>query len=137
MRLHDYVMKWMEPSTNRILSKPFHKLPTKKELPDYYELIREPIDLRKIKERIKKDRYGSVQDMSRDFELLMSNTQTYNIDGSLIYEDSLVLQTVYQHAIECIEKNDGKLPNELEEEKEEEAVEEEAPQTEEINSGEE
>lgn len=54
LRLHDYVMKWMEPNTDRILSKPFHKLPTKKELPDYYELIREPIDLRKIKERIKK-----------------------------------------------------------------------------------
>ena len=77
MRLHDYLMKWQEPNTDRVLSKPFHKLPTKKELPDYYELILEPMDLRKIKERIKKDRYGSLEDMTKDFDLLISNTQTY------------------------------------------------------------
>merc|ERR1712066_223384 len=113
MRLHDYLMKWQEPNTDRVLSKPFHKLPTKKELPDYYELILEPMDLRKIKERIKKDRYGSLDDMTKDFDLLISNTQTYNIDGSLIYDDSVVLQTVYQDALEKIDKY-GKLPNELE-----------------------
>ena len=97
-----------------LLSKPFLKLPTKKELPDYYELIREPIDLRKIKERIKKDRYGCLEDMTRDFDLLISNTKTYNIEGSLIYEDSTVLHAVYQQACDIIEKH-NKLPNELEE----------------------
>jgi hypothetical protein len=34
---------------NRILSKPFMRLPTQKELPEYYEMIKHPVDFNKIK----------------------------------------------------------------------------------------
>ncbi len=34
---------------NRILSKPFMRLPTPKELPDYYDMIKNPVDFNKIK----------------------------------------------------------------------------------------
>jgi hypothetical protein len=34
---------------NRILSKPFMRLPTPKELPEYYETIKQPVDFNKIK----------------------------------------------------------------------------------------
>ena len=38
------------PSTNgRQLSEVFIQLPSRKELPEYYELIRKPVDFRKIK----------------------------------------------------------------------------------------
>merc|ERR1712066_988726 len=90
----------------------------KKELPDYYDLIRTPIDLSKIKDKIKKGRYGGFADMVEDLDLLMKNTQTYNMDGSLIYEDSVVLQTVYRDAVQSLESN-GNLPkSETEEENE-------------------
>ena len=36
----------------RVLSEPFMKLPTRKELPDYYEVIRRPVDIFKIKAKI-------------------------------------------------------------------------------------
>ena len=36
-------------SENRVLAEPFVTLPTRKELPDYYQLIKTPIDIRKIK----------------------------------------------------------------------------------------
>lgn len=36
-------------SDNRVLAEPFVTLPTRKELPDYYQLIKIPIDIRKIK----------------------------------------------------------------------------------------
>lgn len=36
---------------NRILSKPFMRLPTQKELPEYYETIKQPVDFNKIKVR--------------------------------------------------------------------------------------
>ena len=36
----------------RVLSEPFMKLPTRKELPDYYEVIRRPVDISKIQAKI-------------------------------------------------------------------------------------
>ena len=36
----------------RILSDPFMKLPSRKELPDYYEVIRKPVDITKILTKI-------------------------------------------------------------------------------------
>jgi hypothetical protein len=40
------------PSDARVLSDPFMKLPSRKELPDYYEVIKKPIDIKKIMTRI-------------------------------------------------------------------------------------
>lgn len=37
----------------RLVSEPFLKLPSRKEYPDYYEVITTPLSLNKIKERIK------------------------------------------------------------------------------------
>ena len=36
-------------SDGRILSEPFMVLPSRRALPDYYEVIRKPLDIRKIK----------------------------------------------------------------------------------------
>jgi len=35
-------------SDERMLSQPFMELPSRKELPDYYEVIRKPVDFKKI-----------------------------------------------------------------------------------------
>lgn len=39
-------------SDGRLLSEPFMKLPAKKDYPDYYEIIKKPIDINKILNRI-------------------------------------------------------------------------------------
>merc|ERR1712008_534871 len=41
-----------EDQDGRILSDPFMKLPSRKELPDYYEVIRKPVDITKILTKI-------------------------------------------------------------------------------------
>lgn len=40
---------WSHSSNGRQLSEVFIQLPSRKELPEYYELIRRPVDFRKIK----------------------------------------------------------------------------------------
>ncbi|GFS49742.1 hypothetical protein NPIL_418531 [Nephila pilipes] len=92
----------------RVLSTAFMHLPSKRELPDYYEVIKKPMDLRKIKYRIKEHRYRCLDDLETDFMLLCTNAQQYNVEGSLIYEDSIVLQSVFTNARERLEK-DGDL----------------------------
>uniref|UniRef100_A0A8C0QS56 SWI/SNF related BAF chromatin remodeling complex subunit ATPase 2 n=1 Tax=Chelonoidis abingdonii TaxID=106734 RepID=A0A8C0QS56_CHEAB len=60
-------------SSGRQLSEVFIQLPSRKELPEYYELIRKPVDFKKIKERIRNHKYRSLGDLEKDVMLLWPN----------------------------------------------------------------
>merc|ERR1719509_252131 len=113
-KLIEVVMQY-EDSDGRVLAEPFWKLPSKKELPDYYEIIRRPVDIAKIQQRIDDEKYDDFSAMQKDFMLLCENTQKYNEDGSLIFEDSIVLQSVFTNARERLEQE----PDEPDDEEEE------------------
>lgn len=79
----------------RTLSDPFMKLPSRQKLPDYYEIIKKPVDIKKIIQRIEDGRYSDFTDLEKDFVQLCQNAQIYNEEASLIYEDSINLQSVF------------------------------------------
>ncbi|XP_036454908.1 probable global transcription activator SNF2L2 [Colossoma macropomum] len=93
--------------SGRQLSEVFVQLPSRKELPEYYELIRKPVDFKKIKERVRNHKYRSLGDLEKDVMLLCHNAQTYNLEGSQIYEDSIVLQSVFKSARQKIAKEES------------------------------
>uniref|UniRef100_A0A671RP94 Probable global transcription activator SNF2L2 n=1 Tax=Sinocyclocheilus anshuiensis TaxID=1608454 RepID=A0A671RP94_9TELE len=94
----NYRDQLLQTDMGRQLSEVFVQLPSRKELPEYYELIRKPVDFKKIKERVRNHKYRSVSDLEKDVMLLCHNAQTYNLEGSQIYEDSIVLQSVFKSA---------------------------------------
>ncbi|KAK3584043.1 hypothetical protein CHS0354_018347 [Potamilus streckersoni] len=102
-KLLDVVLNYKD-NDGRVLSQVFYKLPSKKELPEYYEIISSPVDFKKIKQRFKEHRYRSIDDLEDDIMLLCGNAQMYNVEGSVIYEDSIVLQSVFTEARERLEK---------------------------------
>ena len=71
-------------STNRRISEIFMVLPTRRELPEYYQIIKKPIDLKKIKDKIMKQKYQCLSDMEDDVILLCGNARTYNEEGSQV-----------------------------------------------------
>ncbi|XP_030387339.1 ATP-dependent helicase brm isoform X2 [Scaptodrosophila lebanonensis] len=79
----------------RILSEPFMKLPSRQRLPDYYEIIKRPVDIKKILQRIEDCKYGDLNELEKDFMQLCQNAQIYNEEASLIYMDSIALQKVF------------------------------------------
>lgn len=118
------VMKYKD-SDNRVLSTEFVNLPSKKLYPEYYELIDKPVDFKKIKAKIKDHRYRSLDDLETDVMLLCENAQSYNIEGSAIHEDSIVLQSVFTNARQRIEKEMGNGQQDSEESSSEEETENE------------
>ena len=54
-KLMEIVIKYQD-QDGRVLSEPFMKLPSKKELPDYYEVIRRPVDINKILGKIESEK---------------------------------------------------------------------------------
>ncbi|NXK67443.1 SMCA2 protein, partial [Sylvietta virens] len=123
----DTVINYKDGS-GRQLSEVFIQLPSRKELPEYYELIRKPVDFKKIKERIRNHKYRSLGDLEKDVMLLCHNAQTFNLEGSQIYEDSIVLQSVFKSARQKIAKEEESEDesNDDEEEDEEEESESES-----------
>uniref|UniRef100_A0A3B4F902 SWI/SNF related, matrix associated, actin dependent regulator of chromatin, subfamily a, member 2 n=1 Tax=Pundamilia nyererei TaxID=303518 RepID=A0A3B4F902_9CICH len=103
-------------NSGRQLSEVFVQLPSRKELPEYYELIRKPVDFKKIKERVRNHKYRNVGDLEKDVMLLCQNAQTFNLEGSQIYEDSIVLQSVFKSARQKIAKDDDSDDDSEEEE---------------------
>ncbi|KAJ8404550.1 hypothetical protein AAFF_G00338170 [Aldrovandia affinis] len=101
----DTVINYKDGS-GRQLSKAFVQLQSRKELPEYYELIRKPVDFRKIKERVRNHKYRTVEDLEKDVLLLCHNAQTFHLEGSQIYEDSIVLQSVFKSARQKIAEKD-------------------------------
>uniref|UniRef100_A0A8C7NPC5 SWI/SNF related BAF chromatin remodeling complex subunit ATPase 2 n=1 Tax=Oncorhynchus mykiss TaxID=8022 RepID=A0A8C7NPC5_ONCMY len=81
----DTVINYRDRS-NRQLSEVFVQLPSRKELPEYYELIRKPVDFKKIKERVRSHKFRSVSDLEKDVMLLCHNAQTFNLEGSQVLD---------------------------------------------------
>jgi ATP-dependent helicase STH1/SNF2 len=75
----------------RLIIGPFVGLPSKKEFPDYYMIIKEPISMKMIEKKIKKEEYSSLADLRRDIQQLCFNAKTYNEDGSMIYVDAVAI----------------------------------------------
>ena len=48
IKLWEMIVEYKD-SSNRQISSVFMVLPTRKELPEYYQIIKKPIDLKKIK----------------------------------------------------------------------------------------
>lgn len=74
----------------RLIIGPFIKLPPKREYADYYVIIQNPICMNQIQTRIKE--YTCLSDMRKDFELMIRNCQTYNEDGSILYQDAKTME---------------------------------------------
>jgi SWI/SNF-related matrix-associated actin-dependent regulator of chromatin subfamily A protein 2/4 len=60
MNLKTYSHKFVH-SDGRVLSEPFMKLPSRRELPDYYEIIKKPLDIKKILQRIDEGKVHTVR----------------------------------------------------------------------------
>ncbi|XP_047102247.1 ATP-dependent helicase brm isoform X2 [Schistocerca piceifrons] len=101
-KLMNIVIKYTD-SDGRVLSDPFMKLPSRRELPDYYEIIKKPLDIKKILQRIDENKFSDFDELEKEFMTLCKNAQTYNEEASLIHEDSIVLQSVFTNARQRLE----------------------------------
>ncbi|XP_029455309.1 protein polybromo-1 isoform X5 [Rhinatrema bivittatum] len=81
--------------TGRLISELFQKLPSKVQYPDYYAIIKEPIDLKTIAHRIQTGHYKSVNAMGKDIDLLAKNAKTYNEPGSQVFKDATTIKKLF------------------------------------------
>ena len=82
------------------LSKLFHKPVKKKEYPDYFEIIKNPIDLYEMKNKTKRSEYKNKDQFLDDFNLLVRNCDLYNGDS---HEVTKQAHRLFDLAVEKLE----------------------------------
>lgn len=73
-----------EAGTGRRLCDLFMVKPSKKDYPDYYKVILEPMDLRTIEHNIRSDKYMTEDQMVEEMKLMFRNARHYNEEGSQV-----------------------------------------------------
>lgn len=86
----------------------FTEKPSKKLYPDYYQVIQHPIDMNTIEANIRSDHYNTLDDIVGDFRLMFLNCRKYNEEGSMIYEDSNVLERAMNDKLKELSSIDRK-----------------------------
>ncbi|XP_069062181.1 protein polybromo-1 isoform X10 [Pleurodeles waltl] len=93
-QLLEAVVTATDPS-GRLICELFQKLPSKVQYPDYYAIIKEPIDLKIIAQRIQTGYYKTTSAMAKDIDLLTKNAKTYNEPGSQVFKDANTIKKLF------------------------------------------
>ena len=81
------------------LSGIFRQLPTRAELPDYYQKIARPMDLVTVKKKVADGEYPSLKELEADITLMLANAQKYDDLESRFFLDAPELQGVLKQAL--------------------------------------
>eukprot|EP00792_Barthelona_sp_PAP020_P005789 TRINITY_DN2801_c0_g1_i1.p1 TRINITY_DN2801_c0_g1~~TRINITY_DN2801_c0_g1_i1.p1 ORF type:complete len:1085 (+),score=290.84 TRINITY_DN2801_c0_g1_i1:50-3304(+) len=81
-------------SEGRPISQAFYYLPSKEQIPQYFNIIQHPIDLYTIKQRIIRKEYQTLDEMKNDLELMVSNAMEFNHPESILYQDATILKNL-------------------------------------------
>ncbi|KAI9143118.1 hypothetical protein BKA69DRAFT_1037237 [Paraphysoderma sedebokerense] len=82
---------------DRLLSTWFLELVSKKEYPDYYQTITHPMSFNIIQKNLKKKVYNKTSEFVNDVNLVFENAMEYNEPQSLIYQDAVKLQKLFEN----------------------------------------
>ncbi|KAL1602795.1 hypothetical protein SLS60_006216 [Paraconiothyrium brasiliense] len=80
-------------------TKLFQRKVNKRALPDYYEVIKEPMALSEIKKKVAQQEYKSFPEFVRDFALISHNAQVYNRQDSQAYVDALEVKKALEQEL--------------------------------------
>ena len=96
-------------SDGRPRSEIFMKLPTRREYPDYYKVIPNPMDLSTVKKKLSQGRYINYESFCKDMKLIFTNAKFFNCEDSQIWHDADFLLGLFD------EKSSSILPLDEEE----------------------
>ncbi|CAI9636195.1 unnamed protein product [Alternaria burnsii] len=80
-------------------TKLFQRKVNKRAVPDYYDIIKEPMALSTIKAKIAQREYKNVSEFVRDLALIPHNAQVYNRQDSQAYVDALEVKKVIEREL--------------------------------------
>ncbi|KAF4358095.1 hypothetical protein F8388_009378 [Cannabis sativa] len=88
--MHDHVDAW-----------PFKEPVDARDVPDYYDIIKDPMDLRTLSKRVESEQYYVTLEMFiADVKRMFVNARTYNSPETIYYKCSTRLETHFQSKVQ-------------------------------------
>ncbi|AAS53055.1 AER375Cp [Eremothecium gossypii ATCC 10895] len=84
----DLLRQQTDPTDGHSRTDIFEKLPSRRDYPDYYQLIANPVSIDTILRNTKKGVYTSMVSVRSDFQTMFDNAKFYNQEGSWVYNDA-------------------------------------------------
>lgn len=82
----------LKDKTGRSHAEYYMKLPKKKEIPGYYQVIRQPISFAEVGNKVKTGKYPDIDKFLDDVYRIFSNAQLFNADHTIAFKDSKILE---------------------------------------------
>ncbi|RKO88209.1 hypothetical protein BDK51DRAFT_39280 [Blyttiomyces helicus] len=67
--------------------------------PDYYELIKNPVALETIEDKISEAAFHELSEFRAEFIILVENAKHYNRKGSVVYKHAVALQAIFEETL--------------------------------------
>ncbi|KAL3617735.1 hypothetical protein CASFOL_038056 [Castilleja foliolosa] len=74
------------------------------ELPDYYEVIEQPMDFFTVRDKLDSGAYKSLQEFEADVYLICSNAMEYNAPGTVYYRQARSIQEIAKRDFENLRR---------------------------------
>ncbi|KAH7986971.1 hypothetical protein HPB49_025939 [Dermacentor silvarum] len=84
---------------------PFLEPVDAKEAPDYYTIIKEPMDLQTIERRLQTRHYEKLSEFIGDMTKIFDNCRYYNPRNSPFYQCAEVLEAFFVHKIKVFRES--------------------------------
>lgn len=85
--LHNFMRSLVKAVTEHADAWPFKEPVDAREVPDYYDIIKDPIDLKTISKRVESEQYYITLEMfASDMKRMFNNARTYNSPETIYYK---------------------------------------------------
>ncbi|KAG0002776.1 hypothetical protein BGZ80_005916, partial [Entomortierella chlamydospora] len=93
--------------SGRLISELFMELPDREDYPDYYSIIKTPMAINMVKERLNAGEYddNNIDNFGNDLKTMTTNAKTYNRDGSMVYRDAVTLESYIDVALKALKSD--------------------------------
>jgi len=95
----------------RRLSEHLWNLPNPDELPDYYQVIRDPLSFQDIWDKVQSGVYARYSHFEKDISKVVSNAKEFNEADTPVFKDAIALWDVYRER-EAAGREEGAKPQE-------------------------
>lgn len=92
---HAYMQHLLTELQNNASSWPFAQPVNREEVPDYYEVIKEPMDLSTMEQKLEADKYSTMDEFVYDAKLIFNNCRGYNRDSTTYFKNANKLEKFF------------------------------------------